>query len=97
MGQVVDGDDLHFASSQTAIYGATNNSSTYSISEKTNSPTQRMFIAMENCLDYTAPNLHMFIAPHRNDQTSAEETNDTDGSSDDFQRLFWAIKSQDGE
>ena len=95
MGQIVDGDDLHWASSATALVGETV-ASTFSLSDWTNSPTQRMFIAMENTHDRTGPNMHMFIAPQANavDYSSRYQTGDA--TSDVYAPLLWQIKSQDG-
>ena len=88
-GQIVDGDKDHFSKDTTAVYGEAVSASVGSLSGSTPSPTQRMFIAMENTLDDTAPNCHMFIAPHANDEANPLAA-DTD------QKLWWSIKSQEG-
>ena len=86
---IASGGGLHFAASGTALYGDTVNATTGSVSSITPSPTQRFFVATENTLDITGPNLHMFVAPHANDEGDPYD-NDAD------QVLLWSIKSQDG-
>ena len=55
----------------------------YCISDKVLSPTQRVIVAMENNLDISGPNAHIF--------TSSERFNSVGTS-----HMFWHIKSQEG-
>tara|TARA_R100000008_G_scaffold1947_2_gene1619 strand:+ start:2510 stop:7786 length:5277 start_codon:yes stop_codon:yes gene_type:complete len=55
----------------------------FAVTDKMLMPTQRFIVAMENNLDITGPNAHIF--------TGSEQTNSVGTA-----KLFWHIKSQEG-